>query len=125
MTENRTPAQLADDAAQAIRALNHATYPGKGGLDYAGDAYEVIGALRALAECLAQTVDQLGTFLFELHIAGRLDARDGWPFAGQAGDAVTMARLALGSAGMGAVELAGHLAAAQNDIAGLDTLHAA
>ena len=42
------PARPADDAAVAIRALNHATMPGGGGLEFPADAYDITGSLSFL-----------------------------------------------------------------------------
>jgi hypothetical protein len=59
----RTPAQLADEAAEAIRSLNHATlFPGAG-YEYASDVYDAIGSLRVLAERLPQALTQAAKWL--------------------------------------------------------------
>jgi hypothetical protein len=56
---------LADQAAQSIRLLNHATLPWD---DYAGlhspaDAYDVIASLAHAASMLPQLLDQLSAYL--------------------------------------------------------------
>jgi hypothetical protein len=80
------PAELAGQAAEAVRALNHATLPGTGGLAYPADAYEVTGQLSVLAARLPQALAQLLAFLGEQAAAGRIQA-----VAGQhAGDAAAM-----------------------------------
>jgi hypothetical protein len=53
------PAGLASQAADAVRALNHATRPGTSGLAYPADAYDVTGALSLLASRLPQALAQL------------------------------------------------------------------
>ncbi len=64
------PAELAGQAAEALRALNHATLPGTGGLAYPADAYEVTGQLSVLAARLPQALAQLLAFLQEQAAAG-------------------------------------------------------
>ena len=59
MTGPATPAELARQAAEAVRALNHATLPGAGGLEYPADAYEVTGQLAVLAARLPQALAQI------------------------------------------------------------------
>ncbi len=67
-----TPAELAGQAAEAVRALNHATLPGTGRLEYPADAYEVAGQLSVLAARLPQALAQLLAFLSEQAAAGRI-----------------------------------------------------
>lgn len=67
-----TPAELAGQAAEAVRALNHATLPGTGGLEYPADAYEVTGQLSILAARLPQALAQLLAFLAEQAAAGAI-----------------------------------------------------
>lgn len=62
----KTPAQLADDAAEAIRALNHATMSTRDGWEFPSDAYSVIGNLRELAQRLPQVLQQTETFIERL-----------------------------------------------------------
>jgi hypothetical protein len=66
------PAQLAADAAEAVRALNHATLPGAGGLVFPADAYDVTGALALLASRLPQALAQLLAFLHAEVTTGRV-----------------------------------------------------
>ncbi|MHB1597251.1 MAG: hypothetical protein ACYCO9_23395 [Streptosporangiaceae bacterium] len=72
MTGPATPAELAGQAAEAVRALNHATLPGTGGLAYPADTYEVTGQLSVLAARLPQALAQLLTFLQGQAAAGRV-----------------------------------------------------
>ena len=81
MTGPRTVAELANDAAETIRALNHATFPGAGGLVWPGDAYDVIASLSLLAARLPQALAQLDRFLTGEVDAGRV-AVDGGEFTG-------------------------------------------
>ncbi|MHB1596712.1 MAG: hypothetical protein ACYCO9_14035 [Streptosporangiaceae bacterium] len=67
-----TPAELAGQAAEAVRALNHATLPGAGGLQYPAGAYEVTGQLSVLASRLPQALAQLLAFLTEQANAGQI-----------------------------------------------------
>ncbi len=81
-----TPADLAGQAAEAVRALNHATLPGTGGLEYPAGAYEVSGQLSLLAARLPQALAQLHAFLQEQAAAGAITV-----VAGQhAGDPAAM-----------------------------------
>jgi hypothetical protein len=66
------PAELAGDAAEAVRALNHATRPGSGGLAFPADAYDVTGQLALLAARLPQALAQLLAFLHTEVKAGRV-----------------------------------------------------
>ncbi len=65
-------ARHAADAAEAIRALNHATLPGTGGLTYPADAYEALGQLAVLAARLPQALAQILAFLAAGQDAGRI-----------------------------------------------------
>jgi hypothetical protein len=66
------PAALAADAAESVRALNHATLPGAGGLVFPADAYDVTGQLALLASRLPQALAQLLTFVRSEVEAGRV-----------------------------------------------------
>ena len=65
-----TPAGAAEEAAEALRTLNHLTIPapspGVPGWEDVGDIYRVLGELRALADRLPQTCDQLAAGLQRL-----------------------------------------------------------
>jgi hypothetical protein len=71
-----TPAGLADQAAEAVRALNHATIGGTG-LVHPADAYDVLGALALLAARLPQALGQVQNFLDDATEAGRVSIVDG------------------------------------------------
>ena len=86
MTGPVSPAELAGQAAEAVRALNHATLPGADGLANPADAYEVTGQLSLLAARLPQALAQILAFLGEKAAAGRITV-----VAGQhAGDPAAM-----------------------------------
>lgn len=76
-TEPRTPAQLSDDAAEAVRALNHATMSARDGWTYPGDAYSTVANLAALARMLPQTLAQMVRFVDALEETGRLTSDHG------------------------------------------------
>lgn len=63
---------LAGEAAEAVRALNHATQPGADELVFPADAYDVTGQLVLLASRLPQALAQLLAFLQTEVRAGRV-----------------------------------------------------
>jgi hypothetical protein len=65
-------ARLAAEAAEAVRALNHATMPGTSGLVFPADAYDVTGQLALLASRLPQALAKLLAFLQAEVKAGRV-----------------------------------------------------
>ncbi|WP_088284702.1 hypothetical protein [Kineosporia sp. A_224] len=71
-----SPAQLARTAAEAVRALNHATMDPDGGYGYAGDVYDVLGDLCDVADYLSQAVTQAARWLTQADAAGRLSDVD-------------------------------------------------
>jgi len=113
------PATLADQAAEAIRVLNHATLPRRSLLEYPSDVYDVLGALSILVERLVQTFGQLTRFLGDELGAGRVIAVEGQPFAGSPAVAVMDAVHWLEQASQAAVELCDALSNAQQATAGL------
>ncbi|MER6549572.1 hypothetical protein [Streptomyces sp. NPDC001250] len=66
---DKTPAEIADTAAEAIRSLNYAT---PGDLVYPGDAYSTVGNLSVMAMRLPQALQQIAQFLKRLEEAGQL-----------------------------------------------------
>jgi hypothetical protein len=66
MTEPKTPASLADRAAESIRSLNHATLSRRDGWEYPADAYDVVGDLARLVMMLPQALEQTGKFFDDL-----------------------------------------------------------
>jgi hypothetical protein len=107
------PARLAEDAAEAVRALNHATLPGAGELAYPADAYEVAGSLAVLAGRLPQALAQLSAFLDGEVNAGRVVIVAG-EHSGDPAAAISAARRHLEAAADAAGQLRQALDAAQN-----------
>jgi len=68
-----TPAEVVEEAAEALRHLNHLTLaapsPGVPGWEDVCDVYRVLGELRFLADRLPQVCDQLAGSL--QHLGGR------------------------------------------------------
>jgi hypothetical protein len=56
---DKTPAQLADTAADAVRGLNHATLVRQADWEYPGDVYSVVANLSQMAMTLPQAIDQV------------------------------------------------------------------
>ncbi|MEO3750150.1 hypothetical protein [Streptomyces sp. B6B3] len=76
----RTAPQLAEQAAEAIRALNHATRATPNAcLRYPGDVYATFGELVAMAGRLPQAIGQLALFIDVLQDEGRLRHDSGNP----------------------------------------------
>jgi hypothetical protein len=69
---HKTPAQLADAAGDAIRALNHTTIGSQADWEYPGDAYSVVGGLSYMAGMLPQAIDQIAQLLKRLEQEGYL-----------------------------------------------------
>jgi hypothetical protein len=67
-----SPALLAEQAADAVRALNHLTRPAAAELTGPGDVYDLLAALAAMSCQLPQLLTQLGRWLDTEHAASRL-----------------------------------------------------
>ncbi len=80
MTDAKTPAEHAEQAADAINALNHATlspsYEG-GGWWWPSDTYDVIGRLDRMAGGLPQALEQVGMLLAGLDEHGHVGSDHG------------------------------------------------
>lgn len=63
--------ELAEQAAEAIRSLNHLTMPGRD-LQYPADVYKIVGSLRTMAQHLPQLFGELAKFLIAEANAGRI-----------------------------------------------------
>jgi hypothetical protein len=109
------PAALAGEAAESVRALNHATLPGTGGLVYPADAYDVAGQLALLASRLPQALAQLHAFLHAEVKAGRVVIAAG-PDAGDPAAMLAAVTASLDSAVASARQLHQALDAAQNQL---------
>jgi hypothetical protein len=101
---------LARAAAEAVRGLNHAA---GSGLGQPSDAYDVLGSLSLAASRLGQALAQVARFL-DLALA---DGRLGHDLGEDPCFAVETAGLFLGDARLSAAALAGHLGAAQQQLA--------
>ncbi len=113
MTSRPTPARLAGQAAEAIRALNHATRGD--GLEYPADVYEVVASLKLMEQRLPQLYGQLASFLAAENEAGRVAHDMGEP----SGPYVTETIAALADAKLSTAATAEALDAAHNACAGL------
>jgi hypothetical protein len=68
-----TPAQHADNAAEAVRAINHATLQqSSNGWQYPGDAYSTVGNLSQMAMMLPQALEQIERLIVDLNESGHL-----------------------------------------------------
>jgi len=115
VTAKGSPAALAGQAAEAVRALNHATLPGSGGLVFPADAYDVTGALSVLASRLPQALAQLLAFLRSEVKAGRVVIIAG-DHAGDPAAVLAAVTASLDSAAASARRLHQALDAAQNNL---------
>jgi hypothetical protein len=88
--EQLSPARLADQAAEAIRSANHATFPGTSTLVFPADVYDVIASLGVLAARLPQLLGQLDAWLTRQVEQGRVVV-DGGEYAGDPQAAVAVA----------------------------------
>lgn len=66
--------QLAQAVAETIRCLNHATFPGSGGLEQPADAESVLASLASAMSRMPQLFEQLAAWLADQ--AGREDLAD-------------------------------------------------
>ncbi|MFK0282557.1 hypothetical protein ACIQVL_19105 [Streptomyces sp. NPDC090499] len=101
---NARPQDLADQAAEAIRNLNHAIQSAKGELNYPSDAYELVASLKQLTQRLPQSFEQISRFLGALAKTGAVTADHGTP-----DDHLAEARSGLASAALIAQTLTDHL----------------
>ncbi|MEU8765011.1 hypothetical protein [Streptomyces sp. NPDC048659] len=108
---DKTPAQLADTAGDAIRALNHATLSTRPDWEYPGDAYSVVGNLAYMAGMLPQAIEQITQLLTTLEGENHLKSdRD------TLGDDLEAAYAGLHIAAGAAETLRGALTRAQNGL---------
>jgi hypothetical protein len=94
-----TLAELADQAAEAIRSLNHRTMPGRD-LEYPADVYAIVGTLKVMADRLPQLLRQLSAWLEAEHKAGRAghdSGQDPGPYVGDVTAALTLAATVAGT----------------------------
>ncbi len=72
MAENRTPAEVTDEIAEAVRTLNYMT--GAGGsveLEYLADLSQVAANLKIAVERMPQLFGQMATWLADEHVLGQ------------------------------------------------------
>lgn len=72
MNLDRTPAQISDEAAEAVRALNHRTRVESDDWQYPGDAYSTVSNLAYLAGGLPQALTQIRALMQRLESSGNL-----------------------------------------------------
>jgi hypothetical protein len=113
VTDSRQAAALAQAAADAVRALNHAA---GGGLVQPSDAYDVLGSLSLAASRLGPALAQVAGFLDRALADGLL----GHDLGEDPCFAVETAGLFLDGARLSAAALAGDLGAAQQQLARLN-----
>lgn len=77
MPDPKSPAQHASDAAEAIRALNHATLSPADDWEYPSHAYDVIGGLERATDGLSQAIDQTRFLLIKVACVGSLGSTTG------------------------------------------------
>ncbi|GGQ35913.1 hypothetical protein GCM10010250_01240 [Streptomyces althioticus] len=97
-TQTTNAATLADQAAEAIRGINHTTRTPGEGWQYPGDAYTLIGTLAHLSRMLPQAITQAIQPVTDAHQADRLTVDDGTDPAQAASRAVQTTRLAISRA---------------------------
>ena len=112
------PAELAERAAETVRALIYSTGAGGQQLRWPSDVYDVLGALRELADRIPQACDQLARFLTNELEAGRVSATDG-VLSGDAPAATASAEEWLAQAAAAARRLAECWGNAHTCVAGL------
>ncbi|MEU9703020.1 hypothetical protein [Streptomyces sp. NPDC047981] len=69
---DKTPAQYADQAAEAIRAINHLTMSPRDGFQYPGDVYSLVAGLSRMAMMLPQALEQASRLIADLNESGHL-----------------------------------------------------
>lgn len=116
---SQNPARHLSDAAEAIRAFNHASRSAGADWQYPSDAYSALGSLSRLAEMLPQALEQSVVPVSATHSAGRVRIDGG----GDPEAAVGYLRDALAKAVQAAAELteAVHRMHNESSPMGLDT----
>ncbi|MFH8581602.1 hypothetical protein [Streptomyces zaomyceticus] len=70
---DKTPAHLADQASDAIRAINHLTQGApRDGWEYPGDVYSLVAGLSQMAMMLPQALEQASRLIADLAEDDRL-----------------------------------------------------
>jgi hypothetical protein len=76
LASTMTPAEIASQAAHAIRVLNDLTHGG-GELSNSGDVRAIVASLELIGQGLPQLYEQLARFLVIQHEDGQLAHEDG------------------------------------------------
>lgn len=72
---DKTPAKLANEAAEAIRAINHLTQGSpRDNWEYPGDVYSLVGNLSQMAMMLPQALEQASHLIEGLFEGGHLSS---------------------------------------------------
>lgn len=115
--------QVAQAASEAVRVLNHATFPDRApGLEWPSDVYDVLGNLSSAAAGMPQLSRQLAAWVANETAAGYV--RENASYGPHGGDAQTASRSLAGhltEAAALAARLAEVLSAARRDTAGLES----
>jgi hypothetical protein len=111
----RTPAQQADAAAEAIRSLNHLTKGTGEDWQYPGDAYDAVGNLATMAQRLPQALEQIGRMIERLAAQDHIRSDKGGDGSGD----VTAALIGLRAAKRDADALGSHLNAVHSALSPL------
>lgn len=114
LASTMTPPEIASQAADAIRALNHLT-AGGGELTSPGDVREVITSLEQVGQGLPELCEQLARFLVAQQEDGQVRHGSGR----DAGGPVTEVTEALAAAGQAADMMAAALGEARTASSGL------
>ncbi|MET7923925.1 hypothetical protein ABZT43_08025 [Streptomyces sp. NPDC005349] len=93
-----TPVELGDQAAEAVRAINHTTRAAGEDWQYPSHAYSLIGTLAHLSRMLPQAITQALQPVTDAHQSDRLTVDGGKDPDQAASSAVQTARVAIGRA---------------------------
>jgi hypothetical protein len=94
----RTAVEHANEAAEAIRAINHLTFHDNA-LPYPSDAWRLINALASTAYRLSQALRQTGQLIQDKHARGEIGIDHGTDYAGETAAAVRDCLAGLADAG--------------------------
>ncbi|MFG3214878.1 hypothetical protein [Streptomyces tendae] len=98
MNYPQSPVGLADQAAEAVRAINHTTRTPGADWQYPSNAYSLIGTLAHLSRMLPQAITQALQPVTDAHTADRLTVDGGKDPDQAASSAIQTARVAIGRA---------------------------
>jgi hypothetical protein len=78
-SDDRSPVELAAAAYEAVRSLNHATFPAQCELADQQELYCVLGSLAALLRATPQALRQVGDWVAGEQLRGRVGVDDACP----------------------------------------------